>query len=102
MVVVLCNCPPDRAVDIARHVVEAGLAACVNVVPGVNSVYSWKGAVEQEVETALWIKTADAQVEALKAAILAIHPYELPEFVVLPVDARSHAPYVAWVERNGR
>jgi periplasmic divalent cation tolerance protein len=101
--VVLCNCPPAEAERIARGLLEARVAACVNLVPGVRSLYWWQGAVCDEVETTLLIKTADDRVDALRATIERLHPYEVPEVVVLEVDvARSLSAYVDWVERETR
>ena len=91
---------PD-AERIARALVEERLAACVNVVPGVVSIYRWKGKVEQEAELLLVIKTLAPRVEALKARLLELHPYELPEVVVLPIGG-GHAPYLAWIEEQVR
>ncbi len=98
MRVVLCNCPPDGAADLARTLVEDGLAACVNVLPGVRSFYVWDGAVQDDAESTLLIKVAAEGVDALRAALIDRHPYDVPEVVVLAVDAdASHGPYVDWV-----
>lgn len=98
MVVVLCNAPPDHAERIARELVESRLAACVNLLPGVRSIYRWGGEVCDEVEHTLLIKVSTEGVAALSAHLVASHPYEVPEILVLPVDqAASHAPYLAWV-----
>lgn len=98
MYVVLCNCPPDRAVDIARPLVAEGLAACVNLLPGVRSLYVWEGAFQDEAETTLVIKVAAERVDALRERIRALHPAQVPEILALPVDtARSSPDYVAWV-----
>ena len=99
MRVVLCNAPPDRAEEIARALVEKKLAACVNVVPGVTSIYRWKGAIERESESTLFIKTRDALVPALMDAIRKLHPYEVPEIVALPADEAGVNPaYAKWVD----
>jgi periplasmic divalent cation tolerance protein len=96
---VFCNCPPDRAADIAKTLVEEGLAACVNVIPGVVSYYRWAGSLHVDGESTLLIKVASDQVLALRDRILQIHPYTVPEVVAVPVDGeRSHAGYVAWVD----
>jgi periplasmic divalent cation tolerance protein len=87
--------PPD-AQRIARALVEERLAACVNVVPGITSIYRWKGTVEQEPELMLVIKTLGERVEQLKARLVELHPYELPELVVIPIGG-GHAPYLAWL-----
>ena len=84
---------------IARALVERRLAACVNVVPGLTSVYSWKGAVETDEEVLLVIKTRRARFEALRAALLELHPYELPELIALPVEA-GHPPYLDWLDAS--
>jgi periplasmic divalent cation tolerance protein len=81
---------------IARSLVEKGLAACVNVVPGVVSFYRWKGALERDQELLLVIKTRGERFEALKVALLAEHPYELPELIALPV-AGGHEAYLDWL-----
>ena len=83
---------------IARALVEERLAACVNVLPPMMSTYRWKGVVEQEREQQLVIKTSGACVSALQARLAELHPYELPEFVVL--DATGSAVYLRWVDEN--
>jgi periplasmic divalent cation tolerance protein len=81
---------------IARSLVEKGVAACVNVVPGVVSFYRWKGRLERDAEVLLVIKTRGERFEDLKAALLAEHPYELPELVALPIAA-GHERYLEWL-----
>lgn len=96
--VVLCTAPSrDVARAIARAVVEERLAACVNVVPGITSVYRWEGRVQEDEEVLLVLKTATDRRAALEARVRALHPYEVPEFVAL---AAAHvAPaYLAWLE----
>jgi periplasmic divalent cation tolerance protein len=97
MRIVLSNAPPDRAEPIARALVESGLAACVNVIPGVVSVYRWKGNIERESESTLLIKTRDDLVESLMNELRRVHPYEVPEIVVLDVD-RANEPYLKWID----
>lgn len=87
----------DEAERIAERLVEQGLAACVNVLPGVVSIYRWKGRVERDEERLLVIKTRADRFEALRAAIVALHPYEVPEVVALPITA-GHAPYLEWLD----
>jgi periplasmic divalent cation tolerance protein len=99
--VVLCNAPPERAEAIARTLVEQRLAACVNVIPGVTSIYTWKGKVEREGESTLLIKTRAARVEALTQAIRAVHPYEVPEIIALPILPGMGEPaYARWVAQE--
>jgi len=86
---------------IARALVEERLAACVNVLPGVRSVYRWKGAVEEASEVLLIAKTRADRSAALASRVRALHPYELPEVVVLPVTDGSRA-YLRWVVAESR
>jgi periplasmic divalent cation tolerance protein len=89
----------EDAERIARALVEQRLAACVNVVPGLVSVYRWKGAVEREDERLLVMKTRRERVEELRLALVRIHPYELPEMIVLPIES-GHAPYLEWIDSS--
>jgi periplasmic divalent cation tolerance protein len=80
---------------LARTLVDEGLAACVNVLPPMQSVYRWQGAVQTEREQQMVIKTAPANLPALEARLHQLHPYELPEFLVL--GAEGSVAYVEWV-----
>ena len=71
------------------------------MVPGVASFYRWKGEVCRDEERLLVIKTRAEKVEALREALVALHPYELPELVALPIEA-GHAPYLAWLDESVR
>jgi periplasmic divalent cation tolerance protein len=82
---------------ISRALVEQGLAACVNVVPGVVSIYRWQGEVQKEQEFLLVIKTRAEALERLRAALVALHPYEVPELVAWPIAA-GHEPYLRWID----
>lgn len=98
MHVVLCNCSPDQARDLARAVVRERLAACVNVLPAVTSYFTWDGELQEEIEHTLLAKVAAVNVERLVARLRELHEYETPEILVLPVDAeRSDREYVQWV-----
>jgi periplasmic divalent cation tolerance protein len=95
--VVLVTAPDaEVAGRIARTLVEERLVACVNVLPGVRSVYRWEGAVEEASEQLLVIKTQEDRCEALAARVEALHPYALPEVLVLPVCGGSRR-YLDWV-----
>jgi len=97
--VLLCYCTyPDspKADGFARTLVEEGLATCINRLPGVRSTYRWEGKVHSDIEELLLIKTTAARFEALKARVLELHPYELPELIAVPVE-RGHEAYLAWV-----
>lgn len=96
IVAVCITCPEKDAARIARSVVERRLAACVNIVPTVRSVYRWKDAICDESESLLVVKTTRDRFDALKAGVLEVHPYEVPEVIALPVIA-GHAPYLKWV-----
>jgi periplasmic divalent cation tolerance protein len=97
MLLVLCTCPDAASGErIARTLVEERLAACVNRVPGLISVYRWQDAVESAAEELLLIKTTRDAFPALQARLLALHPYALPEVIALPVD-HGHMPYLDWV-----
>ena len=99
-IVVLTNAP-DRAVArrIADALIERRLAACVNILAECTSVYRWKGAVETAAEVPLLIKTRAAIYDDVEAAIRALHPYELPEIIAVPVDQGS-AAFLAWVNEQ--
>ena len=98
MKVVLCNCPPAAAPQIARSLVERRLAACVNIIPGVRSVYRWNGEIHDDGESTLLIKVDAGGVVRLRDALLALHPYDVPEVLALAIDdSGSNPAYVAWV-----
>jgi periplasmic divalent cation tolerance protein len=87
----------EDAERVARALVERRLAACVNVVPGVVSIYRWKGAVQRDSEWLLVAKTRAERLPALKEALTDLHPYDVPEAVAL--DIRDGlAPYLAWLD----
>jgi len=83
------------AAALARTLVDEGLAACVNVLAPMTSIYRWKGTVTQDREQQIVIKTTRAALPALEARLDVLHPYELPELVVIPASAS--AAYAAWV-----
>lgn len=97
--VVLVTCANSaEAKRIARAVVEARLAACVNILPGaVTSIYRWKGKVESAREKLLLIKTSRKRLAKLQAAVERLHSYDVPEFIALPIAAGSRA-YMAWLD----
>lgn len=99
-VVALTTVPAEfDATGLAKTLVERGLAACVNVLPGAISVYRWEGAVQTDREQQLIIKTSADKIGALDEAISALSPYDVPEFVVLPIVAGSSA-YLAWLDAD--
>ena len=96
---VYCTCP-DRAVadNLAGSLVAGGLAACVNILPGVESIYRWKGKIERSDEFMLLIKSDIAHFKALEDTISNLHPYEVPEILAVPVEA-GHQPYLEWIDQ---
>lgn len=89
---------PDAATarTIARALVDTHLAACVNILPGVQSIYRWQGAVEEATELTLLVKTTRRQYPRLQQALLAAHPYDLPEVIAWPLTD-GHPAYLHWV-----
>ena len=96
-IMVLTNLPDlEVARALARSVVEQKLAACVNIFPGVQSVYRWQGVLEEAAEYTLSIKTTPARYAELELAIKRQHPYALPEVIAVPIVAGS-ADYLNWI-----
>lgn len=94
---VLTNMPDAETADrVARELVSRRLAACVNILPAVQSVYRWNGAVEEASEIPLLIKTSAARYAELEAAMKVLHPYEVPELIAMPITAGLPA-YLGWV-----
>jgi periplasmic divalent cation tolerance protein len=101
-VVVLVTAPSaDVAAAIARTLVEEGLCACGNVVPGIRSIYRWEGKVQDEGEALLVLKTERRLVAALKGRLPELHPYQVPELLVLPVEDGLPA-HLEWVAASVR
>ena len=102
MRVVISNCPADIAESLAASLIDDGLAACVNVLGPVTSVFRWEGRRCVETERTLVIKVAAARAPALVAALRERHPYEVPEILAFPVDLQLSDPrYVGWVRDAG-
>ena len=87
------------AIGLARTLVEERLAACVNILPPMTSVYRWQGRIEEEQEQQMLIKTTAERLPALEERLRQLHPYEVPEFLVLRVAGGSDA-YLTWVGEN--
>lgn len=88
-----------EAESIARAVVSEGLAACVNILGDVHSIYRWKGAVEEARECAVIAKTTSEQFDALRTRVVALHSYDCPCIVAWPI-VDGHAPYLDWIEQS--
>lgn len=94
--VVLCTVPPEKAEALARALVERRLAACVNIIPAVKSIYRWEKELCEDAESLLIIKTAEARFPGLMDFIKANHPYTVPEIIGLPVSD-GNPDYLGWV-----
>lgn len=94
--IVLVTAPPGAAAGLAEALVSERLAACVNVVPGLLSIYCWQGERQRDEESLLLIKTSRALLERLSERVRQLHPYDVPEVVALPIVGGS-ADYLRWV-----
>ena len=97
---VLCNCPDAAtARQLATAVVEQRLAACVNCLPAVQSIYRWDGEVQSEQEATLLIKTIASRYSELEARLAELHPYDVPEIIALDIS-RGLPAYLNWLEQS--
>ena len=95
--VVLCTCPDAEVSQrVAEALLDRRLAACVNRLAGVESIYRWEGEIQRDAEQLLIIKTTAAAYPALEACIVEVHPYDVPEVIALPVERGSRA-YLDWI-----
>lgn len=95
-----CTCPDVASAErIAEALVNEQLAACVNRLPGVRSTYRWQGVLTTDDEQLLLIKTRSGSFDALRARLLALHPYETPELIAVPVT-HGHDAYLDWVRHS--
>lgn len=98
--VILCNCPSQAiAEQIARTLVSEKLAACVNIKPGITSIYQWQGAIETETEVQLMIKSKQQLFNVLSDRICSLHPYDVPEIIALEIK-NGNGDYLNWIEDN--
>lgn len=95
---VLCTCPNSKvAHDLAQQLIESGLAACVNILPEITSVYTWKGKTESGTEILLFIKTTLKAYPKLESLIKTLHPYECPEVIEIPIH-HGLTGYLQWIK----
>ena len=95
---VLCSVPNrETAEHIAETLVSERLAACVNIIPGIVSVYRWKETIEKDGELLLLIKTNRDSYETLEQRVQALHPYELPEIIAVPIQT-GQTDYIQWIK----
>ena len=98
--IVFCTCSgEDEANTVARSLVEDRLAACVNILPGLTSIYRWQGKVESASEHLLFVKTTRERLPAVESRIRELHSYEVPEIIAVPAAAGSEK-YLAWVQEQ--
>jgi periplasmic divalent cation tolerance protein len=98
--IVLCTVPDEAvAKQIASALVTEQLAACINIVPGITSIYRWKGAIESDMELLLIMKTTAAVYPQLQDRISAMHPYDLPEIIAVSLDS-GLPEYLAWITNS--
>ncbi|XP_034607932.1 protein CutA [Trachemys scripta elegans] len=94
------NCPNEQvAKDIARAIMDKKLAACVNILPKASSMYFWKGEIEEATEILLLVKTRTSRISELSDYIRSMHPFEIPEFISLPID-QGNPLYLKWMEEG--
>ena len=91
----------STALSLAHRLVDENLVACVNIIPGISSVYKWQGKIEESSEVLLVLKSTQDRVEAMTMRLQELHPYDVPEILVLPVEGGSVA-YLEWVEKVTR
>ena len=96
VLVVLSTAPVEEAQTLARTLVEEGLVACVNLVPGVESIYTWRGEVRKDAEVLLLMKTTQSKFDSLEARFVGLHSYDVPELLALPVG-RGLPAYLDWI-----
>ena len=100
LVVILCTAPDEAAAEmLARGLVEARLAACVNAISGVKSFYRWQGTIEADTEIQLIIKTQRGRFDEVAAWLHENHPYDVPEIIALPAERVSQA-YLEWATKE--
>ena len=98
--VILCTCPDEATASrLAGGLIEENLAACVNILPGIRSIYRWQGTVSDDSEVLMVIKSLAPRFDDLEAWLLEHHPYDVPEVIALAAEKVS-AEYLAWIERS--
>ena len=97
---ILCTCPDQSSAEmLARLIVAEQLAACVSILPGVQSIYQWQGAIETAQEHLLLIKSHQSHFERLSCCITTVHPYDVPEIIALPITEGS-VEYLKWIDAS--
>jgi periplasmic divalent cation tolerance protein len=95
---ILCTCPDAATAELlARKLISARLAACVNILPGITSVYEWQGQLETTQEHLLLIKSHQDRYPAIEATLKNLHPYQLPEIIAIAIE-RGSSDYLKWID----
>ncbi len=96
-IVIFVTCPESESDRIASQLVDEQIAACVNIVPGVTSIYRWQGQVSRDSEHLLVIKTEQNMWQTLEKRVRELHPYDVPEIIQFPIN-NGYAPYLQWIK----
>ena len=95
--IILVTCPDSpQSLELARELVHSKLASCVNLIPGVTSIYHWHNELHEDKEQLMVIKTSSERIAQLESKVLELHPYDTPEFVVIEPD-RVNEKYLKWI-----
>ncbi len=96
--ITFCTCPSRKSAEaIATQLIKHQLAACVNIIPGITSVYEWQGEIESAQEHLLIVKSRAEKFNAIESEIKQLHPYELPEIIAVPIE-RGLPEYLQWID----
>jgi periplasmic divalent cation tolerance protein len=98
-VLAITTCTEDEAESIAYSLVEGKLCACANIISGITSIYAWRGKIERSSECLVFMKTEKNLTDRLYSALLEIHSYEVPEFIVISI-ADGSKDYLSWISKN--
>ncbi len=99
IIVVYISLPQDEVNRISQGLMENRMAACINIVPRIESYYWWNDKIERDVEALLMIKTTKDKFDSLKDWVIENHPYELPEIIAVPLAA-GHSDYINWIKKE--
>ena len=99
MKVILCTTPKNKSEELAQILLEEKLAACVNIIPGIKSMYWWDGKIQTDTEDLLVIKTKEELVKELTEKVKEVHPYEIPEVIALNVEDGNNE-YIDWITKS--
>lgn len=101
MRLVIVTAPKAEAPELARNIVEEQLAACVNIIPAIRSIYRWQGKIEDDEESLLLIKSTAAKIELLTKRLLDLHSYDVPEIISIKLqDVEGNSDYLEWIRKS--